>query len=111
MNTAGVHEAPHLVDLTRGVSDISVNCSLVSSSYSNGKSANVLYSFTPNVAPHQLIEISPYERVYNTISQKGGDLISRIQMTIVDNLGRRVNLNNEPVSYLLHIRPVTKQLN
>lgn len=104
--SAGVNESPRFVDLTRGVSDISIECSLVASSYSNGKTANVLYSFVPNVGQHKLIDITPTQRVYNRISERGGENISRIQMKVVDNLGRRVNLNNEAVSYLLHIRKV-----
>jgi len=99
------HISPHVADITRNVNDISINCSLVSSSYSNGYSSNVLYAFTPNKEPGMLLDVVPNQRVYSEINIKGGENINRISMFLTDNLGRDVDLNGEPVSYLLDIRP------
>lgn len=104
----GKHISAHHGDITRGVSDISINCSLVNSSYSNGVSSDVLYSFVPDKSPQSLLVVSPNERVYSTINQHGGDTISKIRMYITDNLNRAIDLNKEPTSYLVHIRRVTK---
>lgn len=106
LSSNGKHISPHNGDITNGVNDISINCDLVQSSYSNGNSSSVLYSFVPHSSPQSLLVIDPNERVYNEIIHTGGSQISSIRMFINDNEGRLVDLNNESVSYLVDIRPV-----
>ena len=100
------YESPHLADITHGVNNISINCSLVNSSYENGRRGQVLYSFTPNTAPNMLMNIQPTTLLYNEITETGTAKINNIQMSISDDQGRVINLNGEPVSYLIDIRKV-----
>ena len=98
--------SPHPGDINRGVTDISVNCNLVDSSYSNGESSQTLYSFSPNTSPYNLLTIQPSEKVYCQIHAHGGDAIPNMRIFITDNKNRIIDLNNEPTSFLFHLRKV-----
>ena len=96
--------SPNAVDVTRGVNDLLINCSLVSgSAYDNGIKSDTLYSFVPDVSPGYLMTVSPPELIYIPIRERNN--IQTIRLHISDQLSRAVNLNGEPTSYLLHLRP------
>jgi hypothetical protein len=97
-------EGSKTVDITRGVNSILIHCSLISSSYNNGVTSDILYSFLPDKPPGNLLDISPNTPIYlpiNEICQ-----IKSIRMRITDQQNRPVRLNGEHATYLLHFRPV-----
>lgn len=102
--------APNLADITRGINALRITCDLFDSSYirDSGTTSNIIYQFVPQVPSGSAITIYPQQRIYlpiRTISNR----ISSIRTQVVDNLGRRVNLNGEPVSILLHIKGTFRQ--
>jgi len=97
-------ESPNRPDMTRGVNNLIVNCSIVAGSYQNGLSSGVLYAFSPNNSRGSSIHVEPNNPIYVPISEV--QQITRITMRITDQQGRRINFNGEPVSYFLNIRPM-----
>ena len=89
-------------NINRDINSLLINCDIISASYKNGIMSNVLYSFVPSVPPGANIELVPQNIIYLPI--KLPDFVSKIRMYITDQLGRRLNLNNQPVTYLIHIR-------
>ena len=92
------------LDITRGVDSILIHCHIIESSYVNGMSSDILYSFMPNSAPGSLIQISPNNPIYLPIQQS--DKVAYIRMRLTDQRNRPVNLNGENVFYHLHLRPI-----
>lgn len=92
------------VDITRGVDSILIHCHIIESSYVNGMSSDILYSFMPNSAPGSLIQISPNNPIYLPIQPL--DKIAYIRMRLTDQKNRPLNLNGEHVVYHLHLRPI-----
>lgn len=96
-------ESPNQVDITRGVNNLLIHCSLVSGSYDNGTTSDILYSFTPNTTRGASIHVEPNNPIY--VPMNFYTLVDRIKMRITDQQNRAVNFNNETVSYFLMIRP------
>jgi len=97
--------SPNSVDITRGVNDLLINCSLVSgSAFDNGKKSDTLYSFAPDVSPGYLMTIAPKQLIYIPIRER--NTIQNIRLHISDQLSRPVDLNGEATSYLLHLRAI-----
>jgi len=94
-------------DITRGINSLVIKNSLVTESYDNGASSDILYSFVPNVSPGSLINIEPVTLIYLPINTN--NYIHNIRMTLHDNKGRLVKLNGEHVFYLLDIRKIKKE--
>jgi hypothetical protein len=92
------------LDITRGVDTILIHCHIIESSYINGMSSDILYSFMPNSAPGSLIQISPNNPIYLPIQPL--DKIAYIRMRLTDQRNRPVNLNGENIVYHLHLRPI-----
>lgn len=90
-------------NITNGIDNLYVNCSLVRGSWFRSKSGRVLFSFVPDTAPGSNIEIIPNTPIYLPIDD-GTDHIRDIRMSITDNEGRRVDFNGEDFQYLLHFR-------
>jgi hypothetical protein len=101
-NFNGSRDGPNPANINRDINSLFIQCDIISGSYKNGVLNNILYSFTPSVPPGSNIEISLTKPIYLPVQIP--DFISKIRMKIIDNLGRRVNLNNQPVTYLLHLR-------
>jgi len=90
-------------DITNGVDNIQVLCSIVRGSYSSGKSGRVLFTFTPNAAPGSNIAIVPVAPLYTPV-ELSNDAIRDIKITLQDNRGRIVDLNNQNLQVLLHLK-------
>lgn len=97
----------YVANVNDSINNLIIHCSILDSgsSYSNSSRSDVLYTFVPSSEPGTNIEITPNTPVYIGINYTGST-IRELRMYITDNLGRRVNLNGEPVSYLLHFRPL-----
>lgn len=90
-------------NVTVGIDNLYVNCSLVRGSWFRSKSGRVIFSFVPNTPPGSNIEIIPQQPIYLPIDD-GTDHIREITMSITDNEGRRVDFNGEDFQYLLHFK-------
>ena len=99
---------------TSGSSDVEANvtpvntvlfhCSIVNGAiYNNGTVSDIVASYGPNVAPGSLITIQPNTPVYQKITP---ETIYAIRMYVTDNNGVSLNLQNQPVTYSLLLRPI-----
>lgn len=102
-DASGVVEGVNPGNITFDVSNIYLTCSLVRGSYLGGQLSKTLYSFIPNSPPGSYLEVVPNVPVYVPIEDSNGN-IREIRMAIVDNFGRRVDLNGEASQYLLHFQ-------
>ena len=91
-------------DITKGTTSLSIHASLITGSYENSSSSDVIFSSSPSTASvGGLIEFKPNNLIYLPVNEKSE--ITRIRM-------RLTNQNNEPIvlndptgiTYLLHIR-------
>lgn len=97
-------EGSDVVDITRGVNSLMIRSNIVSGSWFNNITSDVLIQFIPNTLPGGSLFIQPYIPFYFPVGRS--DRIQNIRMYITDNLQRPVNFNGEPVSYQLHFRRV-----
>lgn len=105
-NATGTGSA--VANINRGVNSILIRCSIVNSTYQNGSISDILYSFVPNVPPGSNIEVTQKpELIYLPINQT--DFVRSIRIYMTDQLGRPINLNNEPTTHLLYLRKKLKQ--
>ena len=91
------------VDITNGITSLNIRCSIATGSIdANGNNSDILFSFTPSVSPYSYITKNPTNPIYvplNTHNQ-----ISQTTMRVTSNDNTDIDLRNEPVNYLLHIR-------
>jgi hypothetical protein len=92
------------VDITRGVNSLSIHCSLVQGSYENEVASDVIYSFSPDKSPGELLNIDVNQRIYLPIRDKGQ--ITSIRFRLTDQKDRPVDLNNEDCVYLCELRKI-----
>lgn len=91
----------NIANINNDINSLSIETDVVSGTYNNGLAGNVLWTFVPTTAPGTNIDINIINPVYIPVS---ANRIQSISMRIIDNLGRRVNLNSQPVTYLLALR-------
>jgi len=65
----------------------------------------LLYTVSPNVPPGYLIQVEPKQNVYVPI--KNIIQINSIRFSIKVQDSNFVNLNNERVTYFIHLREIT----
>ena len=92
----------NVANITRSVNSLSIKCSIATGSFENATTSDVIYTFIFNVGPGSLQEIAPNQILYVPINTYNE--IQSIRMRLTDQLGRPVDLNNEPTTYLLHLR-------
>jgi len=102
-------ESPHHADITNGVNTISLNCSLCAESYENGRNSDTIFTFSPSASPGSLINVSPSTPIYVKTNLQGSDHLKSIRISVEDGLGRKVDLNNEPLSVLLDLKPISPE--
>lgn len=95
-------EGENPVDITRGVNSLMVHCSIASGSYENSYGSDIIYSFVPRSSPYSNIEVAPYFPIYLPINEYKN--IFDIRMRLTDQKGRRIDLNGEITTYILHIK-------
>lgn len=101
-NFNGSLDGQNPANINRDINSLLIHCDILGSSFKNGVLSDILFSFVPNVPPGSNIEIEPQHLIYLPLIIP--DYIRKIRMYITDQLGRRVNLNQQPVTYLLHLR-------
>jgi hypothetical protein len=99
----GTYDGEHNVNITE-INSLLIKCSAVVDSYVNGSSSDVIYNFTPDVPAGSLITIRPFQIMYLPINHSHS--IPEISMKITDQSGNEVDLNNERVTYYLHLKQI-----
>ena len=98
----GYNESEQIVNIMN-VTSLRVTSDIIGASYTNGSTANVIYSFFPNVGPgYKIIEV-PTNLVYLPVTLS---TISSMETKLTDQNGKLVNLRGEELSIRFHIREV-----
>lgn len=80
-----------------------VKCSLATDSYVNGVESNVVYTFTPSAEIGYRIIVSPNPIIYLKVNTS---TISFIELSLVSEDGRPLDLQGELISYSLHLKEI-----
>ena len=99
----GIHNSQNPVNITN-INSLQIHCSLIDGSYINGASSDLLYTLSPNVLPGYLIQVEPKQNIYVPI--KNLSQIDSIRFSIKDQDNNFVNMNNERVTYYVHLREI-----
>lgn len=95
-----LHESQYPVSILP-TTIVRVECDIVSGSYINEKPSHIIYEFAPNVPPgYRIIEV-PKNLIYFPVNQTS---VSEINIRILDNNNKLVNLRHEELQLYLHIR-------
>ena len=89
------------------VNTLLVDTNIINGSFQNSQARGIINQFVPNVKPGSNIDIEPTHKVFLPINL---NRVDKIRMRIIDNLGRPVDLNDEPVTYSLEIRKTKRIL-
>ena len=98
-----IHDSQNVVNITN-INSVQIHCSLIDGSYINGTSSDLLFTVSPNVPPGYLIQVEPKQNVYVPI--KNLSQIDSIRFFIKDQDNNFVNMNNERVTYFVHLREI-----
>jgi len=97
---SGYNESENIVNIMN-VSSLRITSDVTGSSYSNGFTENIIFSFFPDVGPgYKIIEI-PVNLIYLPITT---NTISSMETKLVDQNGKLINLRGEELSIRFHIR-------
>src|SRR5688572_4731810 len=98
----GYNESEQIVNIMN-VTSLRITSDIIGASYTNGSTANVIYSFLHNVGPgYKIIEV-PTNLVYLPVTLS---TISSMETKLTDQNGKLVNLRGEELSIRFHIREV-----
>ena len=98
----GYHESENIINILN-VSSLIITSDIIGSSYINGATENIIYSFFPNVSPgYKIIEV-PVNLVYLPITLK---TLSSMETKLKDQNGKLINLRGEELSIRFHIREI-----
>lgn len=89
-------------NINNGIISLNINCSIATGSFDNARASNILYSAGLRATPGDIQDEEPSKLIYLPLNIS--DAIYRINMKITDQQNRPISLNNEPVSYVLHLR-------
>ena len=98
----GYHESENIVNIL-SVNSLRVTSDVIASSYTNGGTENIIYSFFPNVGPGFKIVQEPHNLIYLPVTLS---TISHMETKLVDQNGKLINLRDEELSIRFHIREV-----
>ena len=98
--TSGYNESENIVNIM-SVNSLRVTSDIIGSSYSNGTTDNIIYSFFPNVGPGYKILQNPTNLVYLPITLY---TISSMETKLTDQNGKLINLRGEELSIRFQIR-------
>jgi hypothetical protein len=73
----------------------------------NNVKSDVIYWFVPETPPGSLITINPNPPIYLPFREK--KFIQAIKIQITDQENRLLELNDELVTFMLHLNGITKQ--
>lgn len=90
------------VNITNGIERLALKCDAITGSYSGGNQSTVLYSFAVDVPPSSQLRVSPNRLIHLPLT--ASSYLRGFRLQIVDQLGRRVDLNGEPVTASLILK-------
>lgn len=93
------------INITNGLDKIIIRCDCIVGGYLGSNASDVLYAFQANGEPSSLLQILPFHLIYLPMTKSG--YLNSMKLTIQDQLGRRVNLNQESVNLSLHLKRVS----
>ena len=99
--TAGRHSGDRQINITN-IHTVLIKCSLVSSSYLNGSTSDVIYNFSPNLPPGSLLSIQPNQLLYIPISRT--EQISSITMMVTNQDDEEIDFNEERTTFFIVIK-------
>jgi hypothetical protein len=96
----GYNESENITNIM-SVNSLIVTNDIVSGSYSNGTTKNIIYFFTVNVGPGYKINETPMNLIYLPIMLS---TLSSMETTLTDQSGKLANLRGEELSIRFHVR-------
>ena len=96
----GLHQLENVVNIL-SINSILINIDIISGSYVNGTTKNIMYSFFPKVSPGYKIIETPVNLVYLPITL---DTIDSLEVSITDHDDHLLYLRNEKLTIRFHIR-------
>lgn len=102
-NFTGSQEGTSSANINNNINSLLIHCDIVGSSYQNNILSDVLYTFVPNVPPGSNISVEASPALIY-LPLRIPDLIQKIRMYLTDQQNNIINLNSQPVTYLLHLR-------
>ncbi len=100
-------EGENLANINNDVNTLLVDTDIISGSFQNNQARGIINQFVPDVPPGSNIDVEPTHKVFLPLNR---NRVDKIRMRIIDNLGRLVDLNDEPVTYSLQIRKTKRIL-
>lgn len=101
---SSTQEGVNNVNITNGVDKVLLHIDCITGSYVGGASSDVIFSFSADVSPSSLIEITPTKLIFLPLTQTG--YLDKMRVYITDQSGNRLNLNGEQVNVTLFMRPM-----
>ena len=98
--SSGYNEAENIVEIL-SISSLKVTSDIISSSYVNNSTENVIYSFFPSVGPGYKIMETPANLVYLPVNLS---TISSIETKLIDQNGKLINMRGENIFIKFHIK-------
>jgi hypothetical protein len=100
MYSEGYNESENITNIM-SVNSLIVTNDIVSGSYSNGETKNIIYWFTVNVGPGFKINETPTNLIYLPIMLS---TLSSMETKLTDQHGKLANLRGEELSIRFHVR-------
>ena len=98
--SSGYYESDNIVNIL-SINSLRVTNDIIESSYINGETEDVIYSFFPNENPGYKIVQEPLNLIYLPITLKA---ISKMATKLDDKDGNQLNLRGEELSIRFDIR-------
>ena len=96
----GHNESDNIVNIM-SVNSLRVTSDIIGSSYTNGGTENIIYSFFPNVGPGYKIVQKPVNLIYLPITLS---TISQMETKLIDQNGELIDNRGEKIAIRLHIK-------
>jgi hypothetical protein len=96
----GNNEAENIINISN-VSCLRVTNDIISGSYANGTTENIIYQFFPDVGPGYKIIQEPMNLIYVPLTLS---TISSMETKLTDQNGKLINLRGEELSIRFHVR-------
>jgi hypothetical protein len=96
----GYHESENIVNILN-ISSLRVTCDIIGSSYINGGTDNIIYSFFPKVGPGFKVIEEPLHMIYLPVTL---NTISSLEVKLIDQNGKLIDLRGEDLAIRFHIR-------
>lgn len=98
----------NLAQMTNGITAYLIRCDVITGSTLNANASDVVYIYTPNVAPGRSVQITPPSPVFLPV--KNAKEIRQMRIYVTDDLGRRVDYRGDGVTAIFEFRRVPKKM-